>query len=340
MERMSKNSKQRTALVVGLGSIGRRHIEVIKEIDPSIKVIVCRHKSLDPSGMGLDIKITNNLAEAISFSPDFAVICNPSPFHVETAIKLVNEDIHVLIEKPISSSSDDVQSLISLAASRNIKLMVGYNLRFMESLNFFKQKVDDSLVGQIFSVTAEVGQNLKSWRNGIDYENSVSARKELGGGVLLELSHEFDYLSWIFGEIDRVTGAVDKNSNLDINVEDSAKCIIGFSGKDFLASVNLDLFRLDPIRHCIVIGEKGTIKWNAIDNSVSLYSASNECWETIYREKHPRNGSYRKELSHFLDCIDHDKEPLISGSSALNTMHVIDAIRRSSSKAKTEFIKS
>lgn len=326
---LSKSSVER-GLIVGLGSIGQRHLRNIRQMYGDIELIVHRHqenKDLDIQGIK---HITNDLDEALDLEPDFAIICNPSPFHIDTAIEIAHRGVHLLIEKPISSSTERVEELIALSKEKKIKLMVGYNLRFLESLNFFKQSVQDEIVGEIFSIKADVGQNLKYWRENQDYTKGVTANKNLGGGALLELSHEFDYISWIFGPVDWVSGLIGKKSNLRINVEDFSISTLGFKDKNYVANINMDLFRHDTVRECTVIGEAGTIKWNALENSVMIFSKSDKSWKTIFNEPIEKDSSYRKEMKHFIDCILQDQEPLIDGYSALSVLEIIEAIRSSS----------
>jgi len=321
-------------LIVGLGSIGQRHLNNIKKMYKDMDLIVHRHQKHKDSKIEGIRYITYDLDEALDLEPDFAIICNPSPFHIDSALKIADRGVHLLIEKPISSSTEGVEELIALAKERKIKLMVGYNLRFLDSLNFFRKAVQDLIVGEMFSIKVDVGQNIQYWRENQDYSKGVTANKNLGGGALLELSHEFDYISWIFGPVDWVSGFIGKKSNLRINVEDFSNCTLGFKDKNYVANINMDLFRHDALRECSVVGENGTIKWNALENSVMIFSESEKSWETIFNESIERNSSYHEELKHFFDCILKDKNPLIDGDSALNVLEIIEAIRSSSKEGK------
>ena len=326
----------KTALIVGLGSIGIRHSEILREISSDTKIVALRHKdSQVDASINTDCVVTN-IEDALNYKPDFAIISNPSSFHIETAIPLAKEGIHLLIEKPISSSLKDVEKLIAITKKNNCKLMVGYNLRFLDSLKFFREEIVHRSVGKILSVRAEVGQHLESWRPNSKYTEGVSSQKKLGGGVLLELSHEFDYLSWIFGSMNWVFGYLTKQSDLDIDVEDIAHCILGFKDRDtnneIVANVSLDFFRQDPVRQCTVVGESGTLRWNGINNSVELYSKDHQKWQLIFKEQIDQNFSYKQELKHFLECIVNDCSPLISGECAMNTLIAIDGVRKSATE--------
>ena len=333
---MTKKLPLQTVLIVGLGNIGKRHLGNIRRIRPKMTIVALRHKNSKADRTSGVNFVVNSIKDALVYNPDLAIITNPSSLHVSTALPLAGAGVHLFIEKPISSSIKDVKKLLSLAKKNNCKLMVGYNLRFSESLKFFRKEILNQNIGKILSIRSEVGQNLKSWRPKNKYVEGVSAKKELGGGVLLELSHEFDYLSWIFGPINWVSGYITKQSNLEINVEDIAHCLLGFKDKnqDIVANVSLDFIRQDNIRQCTVVGEFGSLRWNGIKNSVELYSKNQSKWSLLFQDQENKDFTYQQELSHFLECILKDKMPLISGESALDTLKVIECIRQSSSEGK------
>ena len=185
-------------LIVGQGSIGKRHLRLMRGLLQSAEIMVLRHSKTNEIPELAD-GYFYTLQEAITFAPDIAIIANPATLHIETAEALAKIGTHVLIEKPISSSIDGVQNIINLSEKNRSILMTGYNLRFSESLNYFKEQLDSNKIGQLSSVRCEVGQFLPSWRPEQNYQNTVSANSKLGGGVLLELSHEIDYIRWIFG---------------------------------------------------------------------------------------------------------------------------------------------
>jgi predicted dehydrogenase len=323
-----------TALIVGLGSIGRKHLELLQGISSDIKIVVLRHKNSEvEKSLKIDHVVTN-IQDALNYKPDIGIISNPSAFHIDAAMPLAKKGVHLLVEKPISFSLRDVAKLISVTRKNNCKLMVGYNLRFLESLKLFREEILRRSIGTILSVRAEVGQHLASWRSNIKYADSVSAQRKLGGGVLLELSHEFDYLSWIFGSVHWVFGYLTKQSDLNIDVEDIAHCFLGFkdTNHELVANITMDFFRQDPIRQCIVVGKHGSLRWDGINNSVELYSKNQKNWKVLYKDQVDKNFSYKQELNHFLECIANDSSPLISGESAMDTLRVIESIKKSSSK--------
>ena len=159
----------------------------------------------------------------------------------------------------------------------------------------------------------------------------------LGGGALLELSHDIDYLTWLFGSVKWVNSTIRKQSNLKIDTEDTAHIIFGLSGNnkkdDILANLNIDFFRHDPTRFCKVIGQKGTLHWNAIDNSIKLFEKGTDQWKILYKKKNFRDTTYISEWKHFIHCIKNNKKPTVDGNDAFKIIKIIQAIQKSSNKS-------
>lgn len=321
-------------LIVGLGSIGSRHVRLARELVPGGQIVVLRHRSCqDVQSIGIDDCVTS-LAEALKFRPQAAVIANPATHHLDVALLLAQAGVHLLIEKPISSSTQGVPELIDVCQAQGITLMTGYNMRFLPSLQRFRELLEEKRGGRVLSVRAEVGQYLPSWRPSSDYRQTVSAKAALGGGVLLELSHEIDYLRWLFGEVAWVNAIQRKQSDLEIDVEDTAHLILGFAHETgdvpVIAALDMDFIRHDTTRTCTVIGETASLRWNALAGTVEIFEQGGSAWQTIYTHQSQRDDSYLAEWRHFLACITDGGPPIISGHDGLAVLRVIEAARHSS----------
>lgn len=329
-------------LIVGLGSIGKRHARLAREIVPGIQVVALRHRnSQDIAEPNVDYCVTS-LDEALQFRPQAAVIASPSSRHMDVALPLARAGVHLLVEKPISSTAEGVLELIETCQIHGVRLMTGYNMRFQLALQRFRELLLEERVGRVFSVRAEVGQFLPSWRPGTDYRQNVSAKAELGGGVLLELSHEIDYLRWLFGEVEWVSATLRKQSSLEIDVEDTAHLILGFAHDvgetPVVASLNMDFVRHDTTRSCTVIGEAGTLRWNAIAGVVEIFEQGEADWKILFSHKRQRDDSYLAEWRHFLSCVAGVEPPMISGNDGLAVLRIIEAARRSSSAGVIAYV--
>lgn len=331
-------------LIVGLGSIGKRHKELVHQLFPNAEVEVLRLRDKTQI-LDSDIEFLTTIQDAKEFSPDIAVLCTPSTSHVSLGLDLAKSGAHLLVEKPISQSSEGVLELLEECASKNVVLMVGYNLRYLKSLQEFRRHVSEGLIGNTLSVRCEVGQYLPNWRPKMDYRKSVSAKRELGGGVLLELSHEIDYLRWIFGEVDWVRATLLRQSELEIDVEDTVHLTLGFekstSGKHLIANLNMDFVRHDTTRSCIVIGDRGSLRWDGISGEVSLFHADRKTWETLFANDNGIEETYILEWQDFIKAIKEKRSPAVTGEDGLRVVEIIEAARLSSkSGIQTAVIRS
>lgn len=324
-------------LVVGLGSIGKRHLRLARELLPDADIRVLRHQecaSIPEYANGC----FSSLEKAIAFAPQLAVIASPATFHMGAALPLAQAGVHLLAEKPLSATLDGVPQLREICRERGTVLLTGYNLRFLPSLQRFRSLLNEHVIGRVLSVRSEIGQYLPSWRPDADYRQCVSARAELGGGALLELSHELDYLRWIFGEVDWVQASLSRQSDLEIDVEDTAHLILGFRPTEndsrLIGTLNMDFVRHDTTRLCTAIGEKGSLRWNGLTGVVEQFDVGATEWRELFSHQHQRDDSYVAEWQHFLDCIKERKTPLITGEDGLKVLQIIDAARQASQSGR------
>lgn len=320
-------------LIAGYGNIGKRHLLLARELNPYADIRILHHKEYHDIPEHAN-GCFSSIEDAVGFEPNIAIIANPATDHIRVAQKFADTGVHLLVEKPFSASLDGVKKLIATCRMKKIVLMTGYNLRFMRSLQLFRELLKNGVIGQISSIQCEVGQYLPSWRPETDYRNSVSGRKELGGGVLLELSHEFDYLCWIFGDVCWVMGIIGKQGNLDIDVEDTALLILGFdsreNGNQLIGTISMDMLRHDTTRRCTAIGEKGTLRWDGLTGTVEQLEAGISEWQKEFMCENKRNESYREEWCHFLNCIIENRTPMITGEDGVKVLNIIEAVRLSS----------
>lgn len=320
-------------LVVGFGSMGARHLRLARSLLPAADIRVLRRSNEGSVPEGANAVLAD-LAQATAFAPQLAVIASPATMHLPVARALAESGAHLLVEKPLAAGTEGVAHLLQVCSDRARVLLVGYNLRFLATLRCFRDALHQGLVGEVLSVRCEVGQHLPDWRTGTDYRSGVSARRELGGGVLLELSHELDYMRWIFGEVEWVSACLRRQSALEVDVEDSAHLLLGFEPTGerpgIFASVFLDFIRHDPVRNCTAIGTRGSLRWDGIEGSVKHYAAGSGEWREILRHTPERDESYAAEWQHLLACVAGIERPSPSGEDGLRVLEIIEAARRSS----------
>ena len=319
-------------LIVGHGSIGRRHLRIVRESLPDATIMVFRHQPTTDIPEMANL-VTSSMDDVRSFAPEAAIVANPAPFHLEFAKELAEMGCHLLIEKPISDKSAGVEDFLETARAAGVICQVGYNLRYLPSLSCFRDLINEGLVGRPLSVRCEIGQYLPNWRPDTDYRTGVSARSDLGGGALLELSHEIDYLCWIFGDVEWISSWVGNVGNLDINVEDTAHIVLGFQSKELnkqvIANLNIDFIRHDTTRICTVIGADGSLRWNGLTGVIDTYRSGGNGWDEYVVMPHQRADSYRAQWEDFLTSIAGRKEPLVDGKAGLAVLMLVEAAKAS-----------
>ena len=223
-----KNCKK--ILVCGLGSIGSYYCRLIKKKWPDYRISILR------SGSGLKKKeedladyIFYDKHKAIGWRPDFCIISSPATFHLKQALFFAENDIPILIEKPIGVPFQEEELWDKITSiSKKIPIFVGYVLRQDPCAKLVKDYISTNLIGNLLEVDFNASSWLPDWRPQIEYKDSVSAKNDLGGGVLLELSHEIDLALWLFGKFEITYSFIRNSRILDIDVDDQA-FLIGFS---------------------------------------------------------------------------------------------------------------
>lgn len=320
-------------LIAGLGSIGRRHLRLLREILPNADIRVLRQSSVEENIFGVN-GCFNQIGDAVAFSPQLAIISNPAPFHLDTANALVNVGAHLLVEKPISTSTKNVEQLIRVCDDKSLVLQVGYNLRFLDTLQKLRQEVQQAAIGEIYAIHHDTGQYLPDWRPGAEYQNSVSARADLGGGVLLELSHELDMLRWVFGDVSWMSGWVGRLGPLELDVEDSVLLNMGLEGGQ-VVQLSMDFLRRHPTRVCTVIGSEGSLKWDATEGKLTRFTPDTGQWKEVMSDNAARDASYKAQLIALLTAIREGKPNLVaaSGRDGLAVLALVEAARRSADQS-------
>lgn len=318
-------------LVVGSGSIARRHIGNIKTLFGHARVgcVSASGRVPAPEEIGADTVVYLSLEQALQDKPVLAIVASPAPFHVSHAAMLLQAGVPVLVEKPLSDSLATFVIAGDVLRANRDKVEVAYNLRFMPSAIKLKSLLDEGVLGNIHGVAIDVGQYLPDWRPASDYRKNVSARKELGGGVLLELSHELDYLCWLFGSFETAYCIASNSGALEIDVEDRVDAILT-SRSGLVANLHMDFLQRAPSRTCRIIGQHGTLVWNILCNSISLLGEKGAETVLFSEPEYDRNTMYLDELARFAKLAVGELSPAVDVEQALSTLCLIEALKHSS----------
>jgi predicted dehydrogenase len=307
-------------LICGLGSIGRRHLRNLRMLGEHDIVLYRTHRSTLPDDELAGIPVETNIHAALEHGPQAAVISNPTALHLEAAIPAARAGCHLMLEKPISHSLEGIEALKEALEQGGGRVLVGYQLRFHPTMRKAAALLAGGAIGKPLSARAHWGEYLPGWHPWEDYRQSYSARPDLGGGVVLTLSHTLDYLPWMLGEVDAVWAFAGKLSSLELQVEDTAEIGLRFISGG-LGSVHLNYHQRPPAHTLEITGEQGTLAWDNASGSLRVYSALADAWE-----EHPapegfeRNQMFVDLMRHFISVAEGKEQPICSLEDGLRTL--------------------
>jgi glutamate-1-semialdehyde aminotransferase/spore coat polysaccharide biosynthesis protein SpsF (cytidylyltransferase family)/predicted dehydrogenase len=324
------------ALVVGCGSIGRRHAKNLKTLGVrNLALCDSNPQALEECSKTVQAELFADYASALAkFKPDFVLICTPPVYHVDEALAALQAQAHVFIEKPLSHESSGIEALITEARRRDRSVQIGYNLRFHPGLQILKDLIDSGKIGRVLWLHVEAGQYLPDWRPWQNYRESYSARHELGGGIILDGSHELDYICWLLGRPNEVSCRAEHLSSLEVNVEDSAWIYLAFPERR-RAELHLDFVQRAYTRTCKVVGETGTAQWDFTSQEVRWFSADDPGWKSI-PYVFEANDMYVAEMNHFLESLGSGTGPLVDLEQGRDVIKVVEAAKKSSAEGKAQ----
>ena len=296
-----------SALVIGFGSIGKRHVEILSTMD-EISIV-----SVFSSQSGLPYDMLSSIEDIPHVNPDYVVIASPTDQH-HPQLKFLEEHLErkkILVEKPLFDSMADFKVL-------NNEVYVGYNLRFHPLIN----KIKELCCGhKLWSIHVFCGSYLPDWRPGRDYRATSSARKHSGGGVLLDLSHELDYIQWLAGSFEVDHAVSRKVSDLEIDSDDLL-FLSGRAKSGAYIHIALNYFTRKPIRQIILDGEGISIQGDLITRQLSVMEdgeTSDFSW--------PKLGSNNTYRAQHQAIFEGDSSLVCTFEEGLATMDLIERIR-------------
>lgn len=345
---MKHGSQTMKLLVVGAGSIGRRHIKnlmsltqnrdlilSVAEPDDSVRKAVCEEWGL-----------TGYREFAAAFEEEVyaaVVLCSPSHFHVSQAKEALARGCCLFVEKPLALNQRQAEALAPLLRKRHGFLMVGCNLRFHPGIKTLAKALAEKKIGRPLYCRAQFAHYLPNWRPDQDYRRTYSAQKSGGGGILLDAIHEPDYLCWLFGDVSKVWGNVCRIGDLETDVEDTANYTLWHEAP-FFSEVHVDFLRRDKARECEVVGTHGTLVWQSEGKNpervlVRWFDAKSGEWTILHQdEAYDLNGQYVDEMDYFLGCVEHKTKPMNGLEEAMHVLKVLDGVRTSSEHGQIQLI--
>jgi len=283
-------------IIFGIGSIGRRCAKLLQR-NKQLQLYAFRTKKGDcPGGEQLPIKEVYSWQEVDCIKPAVAFITNPTSLHVDTAIDCANRGMNLFIEKPLSNTSQRIDQLLKIIKGNSLTTYVAYGLRFHPVIEKLKDYIKKN---QVLHLSIKATSYLPAWRKAVNHLESYSANKKMGGGVILDLSHELDYLHFLSGGIRQLRGQFGRVSNVTVDAEDYADILVETACGpanvhiNFCSHLHQRLVRID-FKNISVVGD-------IINNTVCEYKDNKITKDYLFKSS--RDDVYKKQLDYFFDNI-------------------------------------
>ncbi|MDP2167698.1 MAG: Gfo/Idh/MocA family oxidoreductase [Thermodesulfovibrionales bacterium] len=282
-------------ILFGLGSIGKRYARLLLSEFPEHGLFAFRsEKACAPNEFG--IREIHHWEEVDEIKPDCAFITNPTFKHIEVATRCAGHGMHLFIEKPVGSDTGGLDDLIGLLKQKGLTAYAAYCLRFHPVIKELKKRLEGVYIRH---ANVRCTSYLPEWRPGQNHLEGYSAYKEQGGGVMLELSHEFDYIEYLLGRIHNITGHAGRRSDVTVDAEDWTDALIRHEGGHF-TNLHLNFFSRQSQRHIEVDTEAGFFRADLI--ACTLERSDGGGRETL-RLPAERDGMFVEQMRYFFGNI-------------------------------------
>tara|TARA_B100001123_G_C15332988_1_gene1031889 strand:+ start:2017 stop:3810 length:1794 start_codon:yes stop_codon:yes gene_type:complete len=333
--KLKRKNKVESALIVGSGSIGKRHIGNLKKLGIN-NIVALRSMKGHYKKIPDDLNVTEVFSweEALNQNSDIAIISNPSSLHLEAVKKVSKQVKGVFIEKPLSHSMDGCKKLNDELGKNRVVAFVGFNMMFHPILKNIVKFRENNDVGEIVNIQCQVGQWLPDWHPYEDYTNAYYARKDLGGGAALTLIHEIHFSIELSGLPIGVFGEMSTYEKLDLDVDVCSDLMIKHK-TGAMSQIHLDFIQKPPHRSGTVSFERG---WLSYDFSgLELVGQHGKDLQTVIWSdlNYDINQMYLDEMNEFVRYVEEGRlRHKFDVSTSLESLKVVDAFFESEKTGK------
>jgi predicted dehydrogenase len=300
-------------LIIGLGSIGKRHLVHLKNIK-NVELAALRTSK---GQLNFDVEINSfyDLKEALNYMPDGVLISNPTALHVDSALPFLQKGIKILFEKPIDSNIENALKLEPYKALLRVAYCMRFNPVSEKLVEIFKKEIP-------FKVGFKRSFYLPKWHPYADYTKEYTALKSLGGGVIRTLSHEIDLMIHWFGEPAKVTGVVDKVSHLEIDTDDYAFFTCKLKNNTRV-NFELDFFSPTNINIGEAYTENGVYRWGFDYINFESYQGESI---SILSDNEALHNMYQKQMCDFISFIETNNSDNCTFEDAIRVLNIISNV--------------
>lgn len=317
------------ALVVGLGSIGVRHVNNLHALGVR-ELGAVRTRNHPPPGKiaARELAVFHDLDLALAQKFDLVVVANPTSLHLETLVKALDAGAHVYVEKPVAHMEQCLAELNARLIPGGPKVLVGCQLRMHPGLMKIGEWINQNRLGKIYSVQVDLGEYLPGWHPWEDYRQSYAALADQGGGVILTLIHELDYLQWLFGKPESVYAIGGHRTSLEITAEDTA--LITFETRQGVGiQLRMDYWRKPPVRRMSIVAEKALVDWDYYTRATTLKQDGQILDEMKLPPTWDRNELFISMMREFLENLSGESAPRVTLQDGIDTLVTALAAKKS-----------
>mgnify|MGYP006077207461 CR=1 FL=1 len=328
-------------LILGCGSIGKRHLRNLLAVGVNVNNIIAvdprEDRLKEVKALGVN-KFSQSYEKVIEENKiDAALICSPTNMHIKQGIDLAKKSINLFIEKPLDENNKNLKEFNSIVKEKNITVAIAYIFRFSPLTQKVKDILSKNTLGKVMYIRGEFSEYLPDFHPFEDYRSFYMAKKELGGGSILDQSHIMDLIGYLFGNFKEVYAVNTNLSSLEISTDDISEMIIHMESGS-LASIHTDIFGRGHKKYVEVKAENGNILIDFLDNTVSIYNAESKSTEVFNKFPKDFNLNYIDEINNFISSCNKKAKVMTSLEEGVKTMNLILAAKKSQQTGKKEIV--
>ena len=298
-------------LFLGLGGAGQRHLRILREKLPNVRMIGARRTGKTPvlnsdftvkNGTSLeseyDIEFFKDVNEAYEQKPDLVVIATPTSDHAESIIKAAKNKANILVEKPGAMNIKQAHNVVSAVKDNKVGFFISYQRRFHPLIVRLRSVLDSHKIGKLMSVRVAVSSYVPDWHPYEDFHDLYACRSDLGGGVLRTESHEIDMITLLFGHPKQIFSTGGCRGKFDLDIEDSANLLFDYSS--FSVQMSLCFMQKKQERSFKFFGQDGWVELDLIKQKLTVYRDDSEGID-VYENIVDNDKLFQLQANYFLN---------------------------------------
>ena len=298
-------------LFLGLGGAGQRHLRILRERLPNVRMIGARRTGKTPvlnsdftvkNGTSLeseyDIEFFKDVNEAYEQKPDLVVIATPTSDHAESIIKAAKNKANILVEKPGAMNIKQAHNVVSAVKDNKVGFFISYQRRFHPLIVRLRSVLDSHKIGKLMSVRVAVSSYVPDWHPYEDFHDLYACRSDLGGGVLRTESHEIDMITLLFGHPKQIFSTGGCRGKFDLDIEDSVNLLFDYSS--FSVQMSLCFMQKKQERSFKFFGQDGWVELDLIKQKLTVYRDDSEGID-VYENIVDNDKLFQLQANYFLN---------------------------------------